>query len=123
MVLCDRSPSADKRGMPLFTVYERASERLVVAWTYSRARVVLMVVTEDGRTRWRSFPDPAAFRSYWSGVESALQNAGWVRLQRQPEAELSPAPVRASARAMSDANRESTAGSQGGAPLPPGAAL
>ena len=79
--------------MPLFTVYERASERLVVAWTYSRARVMLMVVTEDGRTRWKSFPDPAAFRTYWAGVESSLHNAGWVRRQRQPEPELSPAPV------------------------------
>jgi hypothetical protein len=98
--------------MPLFTVYERASERLVVAWTYSRARVVLMVVTEDGRTRWKSFPDPAAFRSYWSGVESSLLNAGWVRLQRQPETELSPPPVRVNARATGDVNRpESAAGS------------
>jgi len=110
--------------MPLFTVYERASERLVVAWTYSRTRVVLMVVTEDGRTRWRSFPDPAAFRSYWSGVESSLQNAGWVRLQRQPEPELSSPPVRASARPAGDINgRESAAGGQGTTILPPGAAF
>jgi hypothetical protein len=98
--------------MPLFTVYERASERLVVAWTYSRARVVLMVVTEDGRTRWKSFPDPAAFRSYWSGVESSLLNAGWVRLQRQPEPELSAAAARLNAHATGDVNRrESAAGS------------
>ena len=110
--------------MPLFTVYERASERLVVAWTYSRTRVVLMVVTEDGRTRWRSFADPAAFRTYWAGVESSLQNAGWVRLQRQPEPELSPAPARVSARPTGDVTgRESATGSQGRTILPPGAAL
>jgi len=74
--------------MPRFTVYERGSERLVVAWTCSGERVIFMVVTEDGRTRWRSFPHPTAFRTYWSEVERGLQSAGWVRLERQSDSEL-----------------------------------
>jgi hypothetical protein len=45
--------------MPHVWVYERASERLC---TVSGERVVMMVITEDGSTRWRSFGTEEAFR-------------------------------------------------------------
>ena len=81
-------PSDRYTGVPNLMLFERASERILVTWTASRGGIVLIVITEDGTTRCRSFADSAAFTAHQQAMQSALDGAGWVRTGRQP-----PVPV------------------------------
>jgi hypothetical protein len=70
-------------------LFERASECILVTWTASRGGVVLIVITEDGTTRCRSFPNLGAFTHHQQAMQRALAAAGWVRTGRQPAAPVS----------------------------------
>jgi len=72
--------------MPNLSLFERASERILVTWTASRGGVVLIVITDDGTTRCRSFPNLVAFTRHQQAMQRALTGAGWVRTERQPAA-------------------------------------
>lgn len=61
-------------------VFERASERILVTWTATKRGVVLIVITEDGTTRCRSFGVKDAFNSYRHQMQATLREAGWVRI-------------------------------------------
>ena len=70
--------------MPNLSLFERASECILVTWTASRGGIVLIVITEDGTTRCRSFPNVLAFTEHQQAMQRALTGAGWVRTERQP---------------------------------------
>jgi hypothetical protein len=59
-------------------VFERASERILVTWTASQGGVVLIVITEDGTTRCRSFGGADAFNAYRQQMQATLREPGWV---------------------------------------------
>ena len=71
-------------GVPNLWLFERASERILVTWTTSRGGIVLIVITEDGTTRCRSFADPAAFAEHQQAMQGTLEASGWVRTERHP---------------------------------------
>ncbi len=62
--------------MPNLSLFERASECILVTWTASCGGIVLIVTTEDRTTRYRSFPNVVAFTQHQQAMQRALSGAG-----------------------------------------------